>query len=27
VTLTMRPEDGKGNALGQPITMTVTLTR
>jgi hypothetical protein len=27
VTLTMRPEDGRGKALGQPITMTVTLTR
>jgi hypothetical protein len=27
VTLTMRPQDGQGNALGQSITMTVTLTR
>ena len=27
VTLTMRPQDGHGKALGQPITMTVTLTR
>ncbi|HEY6886320.1 MAG TPA: hypothetical protein VI300_01035 [Solirubrobacter sp.] len=27
VTLTMRPQDGRGKALGQPLTMTVTLTR
>lgn len=27
VMLTLRPEDGKGHALGQPLTMTVTLTR